>query len=682
MSIAEGIASGDGFTIYNAESGFQKIFYPLILAPAYLFANQQITIQVIGFLNACLMSSGIIPLWLLGKKSLSSSILRLLVCFMYLVSSDMTYSMTFMSENIYVPMALWLIFFINCLFECQNTKKKVIYSVLIGLYIYTMYLTKEIALVFLIAVPMLRCMDYVYTRISGDSEESVFFADVFLECVGVLVPFLLCHILFKSTLFAGWGNSYNQMSLDVLLQDGRIRYLLYGFIYYLCTCLVVVGVLPFLLPMLQFRNLPRREKRLFTLICLMIVGTACVIAYTITIREDFGQSFQNTPRAHMRYISYVAWPLVMLFLGMIEKKCAFSRAMILKSIVLIGGFGVIFVMFWRGPYEGSAVDQTMLSYLTGIEENWLLIYCTCLTIGSIFVVASFQWRKRAICILFVLLFCGVQIVNNIKKIHIFQYDYSISSEKLADVEELNQLLSQHEDDIFIAVSENRRESRRLFDTYVRYDNVYSSAWSVIDAAQQRNNGSISFEQLECWYHGIPYGLERGDYLVLEKDNPIVLLEDKYRVVISNDHYKVYDIRSAETLPQLKDRSKVTMGENLYTPDTYWPFYSQEENGTTSTGAKTLVYGPYMTLPAGTYTFEIYYSYEGEPVAADTVVGYCDIFSGAVGLDWAQYVTPATASENVVSIEQVEFTSDIPQFELRMMTHMAGVKVEKIIIQKM
>lgn len=681
LSQAESIAEGNGLAIYNSQSMYQKIFYSLLLAPAYLFSDRVVSIRIVTLINVCLMSSGIIPIWLIGKKLLSSVGLRLLVCAIYLMGSDMVYSITFMSENLYIPMAIWLIYFLDCLFVCNTCKKRTIYAILIGMYIYAMYLTKEIALVFLIVIPMLRCMDYMYTRIQCDEEEKVYSADVFLECIGIIATFLVCHLLFKSTLFAGWGNSYNQMSMDVLFQDGRARYALYGFVYYICTCIVAFGVLPILVPLMKFNELSHKEKRLYVLLILLVLGTAATVSYTITIREDFGQAYQNTPRAHIRYISYAMWPLLILFFSQLRKKGDSSLRTKLKSVLLTGVLGLIFVMFWRGAFDDSSVDQTFVTYLLGLPENYLLLFCLILVIFTMLSLLAFDRWKRGVIVVFLIFFCATQVWNNVVKIQKYQNSYRATDEELSSVMELGEFISQNQQSNFIVITDNLEKNMRLLDTYVNYKNMYMISWSCINQMQQSRE-SIQYEDLECRYNGISYGLQAGDYVVIETNGSIVFDDPRYAAVLSNAFYTVYDIRGAQIVPRFRDLSILVNGENVYTPNTYWPFYSQEENGTTSTGAKALVYGPYITLPAGTYTFEIYYSYEGEPVAADTVVGYCDIFSGDVGLDWAQYVTNATASENVVSIEQVEFTSDIPRFELRMMTHMAGVKVEKVIIQKM
>ena len=88
----------------------------------------------------------------------------------------------------------------------------------------------------------------------------------------------------------------------------------------------------------------------------------------------------------------------------------------------------------------------------------------------------------------------------------------------------------------------------------------------------------------------------------------------------------------------------------------------------------------MTLPAGTYSFEIQYSYVGKPVILDTALGYIDIY-GTANLEWRKYITNFFASENVLKIENITFNTDIPKFELRMMTNMAVVKIERVIIYK-
>ena len=231
------------------------------------------------------------------------------------------------------------------------------------------------------------------------------------------------------------------------------------------------------------------------------------------------------------------------------------------------------------------------------------------------------------------------------------------------------------------VTDQLLDNRRCVDTYINHENMYTVAWPQIEQQQQIFNGKVPIDQLECQYNGSSYEIQTGDYLVLEKDNTICLAESEYEEVLSNKHYAVFYINSARFLPELKDITVITEGANEYTPYSYWPFLSLDPGISISTGANTLMYGPYITLPAGMYSFEIYYSYIGEPVTPDMVLGYCDIYSGAVSLDWAQYVADVLVSETVARIENVIFDTDIPQFELRMMTYVAGVEIEKVIIYK-
>ena len=682
LSLAESIAHGQGLKIWNLESGYQKILYSLFIAPAYLISNRVITIRVITLINVLLMTLGVIPVYLLSKKYLLSPILRVLVCMLYLLGSDMTYSMTFMSEILYIPMAIWLIYLLINLFEHENNKQKILYSVLIGFYIYLMYLTKEIALIFLIAVPAFNVMEYGYSRISNDWPRKKGFINIAFESIGVILSFLLCHLILKNTLFAGYGNSYNQMGINILLQDGRIRYLLYGFVYYICSCLVAFGVLPVLIPLVKFKCLSKSEKKLYMLLCILAIGTACVVAYTITVREDFGTAYEATPSAHLRYISYVIWPLLILLLSLSQKKEKILSFFTVKSIFLVGTFGIIFIMFWRGIFDGSSVDQTVLTYLLDLSENGLLVFTCCLVAGTVISIAFFDKRKKLIISLFLIFLGGTCLVSNVKKMQSYYNSYSMTIEEYADVKELDAFIVQHTDDNFIMVSNQLSDDRRLIDTYINHDNMYTVGWDQVDNEQQENGGKVSIDKLECRYNGVTYGIQIANYLVFEKDDYITLLEpEKYKEVLSNEHYIIYDINRAEYLPLLRDVSVLVNGENVYTPNAYWPFSSLDSGRNVSTGTNVLMFGPYITLPSGTYSFEIYYSYVGEPINSDTVVGYCDIYSDAVNWNWEQYATDALASSDVVCIDNVTFEMDIPRFELRMMAEVAGVKIEKVIIHK-
>lgn len=679
LAIAESIAEGDGlsYSISLAISGFEKFFYPLLLAPAYLVSDRVLSIKLVSLINSCLLSSGVIPVWLLGKKMLSPTAWRIGICAFYLIGSDMTFSMTFMSEILYIPMAIWMIYFLYSIFEYQN-RKKIICAVAIGFFLYLMYLTKEIALVFVIAIPVVRIIEYCYVRFDRKCQETLPIKDVLLEIACILIPFVLCHVITQCTLFANMENTYSIDSLidvESLFQEGKIRYILYAFFYYFCTCVVAVGVLPIIMPLIKFSQMEHNQKRIYTFLLLIIILTAFVVACTISIREDYGTTYQWTPRAHLRYVSYIIWPILIVFLTFNEKKEKSSFSVLIKTLTLIAIFGFILIVFWRGVVDWS-VDQTLLTYLCDLPDNLILVFTSFLVLATVIAVIFFDKKRAVVYTLFAICFSCVQMSNNIQKINLYHERYSIHKTALLDALAVNEFISQHESKNFIIVIDDFSDvNTRSLDTYVNQSNAHSVFLTSINEIQQETNAEVP---------GDHYGIESVDYLIVNRRAPFAIVQDTNEIALSNDYFIIYDMNGALSLPWIRDMTTITGDKNtyVYTPEGYWPFSSNDPGRFTSTGEYALVFGPYITLPAGEYTFKLEYSYEGEQMAPDTVVGYCDIYSSSIDENWGQYVTNFTVSEQIVELGPVKFETEVPVFEVRMFTQAAGVKIERIVIDKL
>lgn len=108
--LAENIANCRGLLIYNTETNFQKILYPLFLSPAFLFENREIQQHAFAFINAFLVCASIFPAFLIARSLLQKKSSILIVCAIALILPDLNYSLTFMSENLYIPLSLWVFY--------------------------------------------------------------------------------------------------------------------------------------------------------------------------------------------------------------------------------------------------------------------------------------------------------------------------------------------------------------------------------------------------------------------------------------------------------------------------------------------------------------------------------------------------------------------------------------------
>lgn len=131
--IAKSIANGNGLQIFNANVDFQKIFYSLLIAPAFLFKDIQTQHTVIALINCIVLCSTIFPVCLLSKKLGLDKYKTIFILLLTTIYSDMCYSMSFMSETSFIPLGTWIIYGTYILFtEKPDIHKNILISILVG----------------------------------------------------------------------------------------------------------------------------------------------------------------------------------------------------------------------------------------------------------------------------------------------------------------------------------------------------------------------------------------------------------------------------------------------------------------------------------------------------------------------------------------------------------------------
>ena len=125
--LPQNILFGNGMKIYNIPQDFQKLIYSFVLMPSFLFKNKILQINIIAFINSILMASGIIPLYLISKELILKKINIILCLLIYCFYSDFMFTYTFMSENLFIPLSYWAIYFLFIFYNkkaISNRQKK------------------------------------------------------------------------------------------------------------------------------------------------------------------------------------------------------------------------------------------------------------------------------------------------------------------------------------------------------------------------------------------------------------------------------------------------------------------------------------------------------------------------------------------------------------------------------
>lgn len=531
VGIARSLAKGQGLRLHGMDSDFQKILYSICIVPAFWFQSTAQQIHVVAYINSLIMSSSIFPIYGLCRKFLKEDkeINRVLV--FGLTFPTFVYTMYFMSEVVFLPLSLWVVYLVWCIFCAERVGVKFGLNVLLGVLCYLTYLNKEIALYFVLAYVLVYIM-YCIFNFKYDKTGGIFL-------IVFVVVFAGCFFLMKGIFFKGLGNSYSNTNLQVLQMrwsTEQIAYLLYGFVYEFVFAVLAFGIFPIFVPAVFF---DKKEKKswffLFLFCCFMI---ACAtIAFMITLPEDFGS---RAPRLHMRYLEPLLIPFyILMVVKLNEVVCAEkeNKGIYKQRFRILGIITVSFAVLLAGGSGGGSflADNSMLLYYElfarFLSKSETMLFMLRLLI-SIAVVIGFivMCRQKSIFLkLFGILFVALNIVNIAVGICAGYYRYGIHEEIRQQAVDANEYLKGLQGNILLlSKGENSSpEDKRLFDTYMDCDFYVCD---VDDAGMEKfledTVLDLDSEQIQCDVSGEYYSdLSHVEYLVVRDNYNIQFMKD-------------------------------------------------------------------------------------------------------------------------------------------------------------
>ncbi|MCM1561880.1 MAG: hypothetical protein NC123_20475 [Butyrivibrio sp.] len=520
VSIARSLFKGQGLRIHNINSDFQKILYSLCIMPAFIVKSSALQIRLIGCINSLLVSSSIFPVYALCRKmNLKTKDTALIAAFWFTLPTLLT-SMSFMSEVIYLPLSLWLIY---CVWTILCTDEfaphiQIRLHITLGFLCYLAYLCKEISLYFILSYFFV-CIIRIFVQPEA-RKKNLLYLLVFL---GV---FSLCFLGMKITVFQGLHNSYSSSNLaniqgiDFLQHFDKLRYLLYALTYDTLFAILSLGIFPVLFPLTVFdRNKKESWFYLFLLIAFLI-GCA-TIAYTITLPEEFGK---RSPRQHIRYLEPFAIPFYILMINVLNQA---ERRRIHFKILLSGVslFIILFVVLGAGG-GSSLVDNNMLVYYEFfarfISKSDQLLLCVRILMSIVIgtgLLLIYRDRGKFLHI-FCILFIAVNLINSIAGYFAYTYRYTINKELRTQAADANDYLWTISGNILLITDEGwESEDSRLFDTYVTRD-LYVAEIDQITVGGLLEDSILDLES-EPLLCSFPYeyysNLFEVDYLIVKED---------------------------------------------------------------------------------------------------------------------------------------------------------------------
>ncbi|HIT51531.1 MAG TPA: hypothetical protein IAA95_04925 [Candidatus Aveggerthella excrementigallinarum] len=322
MDLARSLLTDGTLTIRGVQTTFQKILYPIALMPAMLFHDPLMQVKVMGFLNALYASSALFPAYVLARRIAPGFWPGVACLAIAALLPDLCYSMTFMSESLYLPLSLWLLVLLWDALE-KPGRRGVVLAAAGGVLCYVAYLCKEVALAYVIVVALMFAARAVRRALEVRKEarartaraivNDVAFVDSFARMALFLAGFLLPFALMKLTLFAGMLNSYNQSSLDILQSLYVDVFAFHALALGLVHFALGFAFFPLVLPLVSWRHFPREHRTFLTLLALVLLVSFLTVVFTISMREDAGHV---ALRQHLRYVGPLLVPFAFYLVRM------------------------------------------------------------------------------------------------------------------------------------------------------------------------------------------------------------------------------------------------------------------------------------------------------------------------------------------------------------------------------
>lgn len=522
LSIARSLFQGQGLRLHNLDCDFQKILYSICMIPAFFLQSTAAQIRAIGYLNSLIVASSVFPVYGLCRRLLGiDREIKVILAFWVTLPTSLV-SMYFMSEVIFLPLSLWVVWCVWSILCTEKFARKLGLNFLLGFLFYLAYLNKEIALYFLISY-LVVCLIRLFAEPATRRSEII--------CLPVAaITFACCFLFMKATLFHGLDNSYsssNLYNISVLQLSShpeKIAYLLYAFAYDTIFAVLAFGLFPVVIPFAVFDK-NNKESLLYLFLLISFLIGCMVIAYTITLPEEFGV---RSPRQHLRYLEPLMIPFLILTINSAKRLVSLKQTA--RYRLRFGVLAVCTLLYLTsfvvlGAGGGSAlVDNNALVYYEFssrfVFKSDIVMLFLRILMATVFGVGLFVLHKkqRTFIRLFCILFIALNVVNSAIGYCATLYRYKITEEQRTQASAANDYLHNIQGNILLISKEGlEAEDNRLFDTYVSR-NFYVTELDMLETDRCLDDMilDLSSESVRCVFPSQLYSeLKEVDYLVVK-----------------------------------------------------------------------------------------------------------------------------------------------------------------------
>lgn len=693
LDLAKSICYHGSLDIHNVTTDNMAILYPILIAPIMLISNSIMRITLIGIVNTILMSSTIFPVYILSKKIISRNTINILLCSTVLFLPDMCISMTFMSENLFFPLTVWLFVVIYKFIEENKEIKKITYICIIAILCNLIYMTKVISLYLVIGFIMMLILDAIFIKnnsIIKNVSYSVSFLILFFAIKKSFEIFIYEKI-FKVTLLS------SSLAINMLNPE-KIKFLIYACIFTLLCTIVAFFYFPIVIPLFNIKNLNRNLKNLLAFGLASLITVIGVVSYIIYLNEQYNVLGL---RQHLRYYS----PLIIIFLVIFyyiisihqkERDILKSSRVGKKILIIITTlfFCVCFILLFKLFY-GVCVDGLLLQYIYNISKYYNIYKPSLLNtfeilikiIISVFILKGtynfLKNKKNAVRFVIIIIFISC-LINNICAIITFRSEYQMTEaytkNEISQIETINKYLNHQEGNVLVIC--NGYDMK--IETYLTHSAYYTATSKILSKMEKRDFIDLSIDKITCLYPSVEYtDLNKIDYILTDnsleisgKVRKVELNGVKEYSLYKNMDTKILNCRKITKFPSIEGQVKKLFMSNLASNFTL----NSEGNYISSSDfseGNYVAYGPFDYLKAGEYRVTYHYKYSGAEKPGSEI-GNVDIFVNDILQSIS--VKKVIAGNNKISLNFAT-DRDYKNVEIRMQAYTEGLELSEIEIEK-
>lgn len=549
IQAAKALANGTGIRYNGLQSTFQKIFYSIIISPAFLVKNLKIQTRLICLFSTLFEMTFVFPTYFISRRLGFSRINCILICIFSLFFPNLLFSMTYMSESAFLPLWLWTIYLVVCLLDSKEdknldnkkiTSNRIFISILLGILSYLLYMCKEVGIV---ALPAFIIISIILV-ISKKAKFSCF-----IPCIVSLITFFVLFLLMKYLIFNG---AYASYSYSVTIpkapetnSKNPISFMLYSALYYLSYIILVVGVFPTFIRCKKQDEKSVLNDKLAIYIEICVLMLVFIIVYKILLSENYGSL---SPRLHLRYMEPLFLPYIICFVAKIKdldensvfinKYLKLAFIIYLCVLVLIPGFGAngllddTIATFYQIPNRIA-----LHLFLGNSRKTIILTYIMKILIFIVAVLGSklLKNNKKK----FATIFVAVLIILNSISIGIKYYElrssYMLPIKFVDEAQEVNDTINDLPGKKLIIVNENTRVAEIMVTFYDMKDSDifiadfdYDPTSDAVVLNAYDSNRTVKLNDYDYIIYGNGVWTEdnisnlRDERVLLETDNYIVI----------------------------------------------------------------------------------------------------------------------------------------------------------------